>query len=478
MGNSDKRARQRAKRATPVATVPEQPLELGLTPAHNDSGPFLAVPPPTSSLPPPPLPANMEPDLKADELNLQAIELRDFLNSKQETVWTASLRELLKLGGYLGVDSQLIHDINLHYQSLAYQVISENRFYHLRHLKQTDETAYQEGLEAGIFEERTRQNLLSDIAPPPLPLPSQDLSPTIKLPLLPTSAPPPPTPPTPSSGASLPSCSTNEQGGSDLSVLYTALDSLDLWGVSEFCSKSENTQHNFAWQLWTVAFAAGANLKVSRVTIRTASSQTDVHTSEVSIQTSTPKCDVRPHPDPITCEQYSQTSCEFVEASVQTLLPTPDVAQPPTPNPSPSPSSLSITPTSITGDDPSTEAAAATLDILPVQSSTCSWADDIDSCPILPTYYPKYPPRDLSCLNSGNPSPFRTNSHRIPPRRRTYQQSWSLYPPPRRPQQFRKLSTTATPPPPVNLQTKLNWNEDPRLFELGRALNALGWIRA
>ena len=156
----------------------------------------------------------------------------------------------------------------------------------------------------------------------------------------------------------------------------------------------------------------------------------DVHTSEVSIQTSTPKCDVPPHPDPITCEQYSQTSSEFVEASVQTLLPTPDVAQPPTPNPSPSPSSLSITPTSITGDDPSTEAAAATLDISPVQSSTSSWADDIDSCPILPTYYPKYPPCDLSCLNYGNPSPFWTNSHRIPPRRRTYQQSWSQYPPP------------------------------------------------
>lgn len=111
----------------------------------------------------------------------------------------------------------------------------------------------------------------------------------------------------------------------------------------------------------------------------------------------------------------------------------------------------------------------------PVAPQKLSWDDDSASLPVIPLFKT---PRDFSALRSNN-RPFGTLRNRkrrcyrtarhipIPPTRFSspnthhhYQQS---YPPSQRPK-------TAPFLPPA-----LDWDQDPRLFELSRVLRSLGW---
>ena len=384
----------------------------------------------------------MEPRPNNGEGEIEPIYLSNFLNPVQVVKWNSSLLDFYEINR--GMDTRLIHDLDEQYREIVHRIICGN---HVDQL-QDEAKAFQRGVEAGVLKERSQQQLLSNVAPsPPLP-PSISPPPTLELPSL--------------------SASTDEQMGSHLSALYTALNYANMEAVANYCAKSKNTQYNFLWQLWNVAYASGISFAPGSITCNVLT-QTKIHTSDISIQAS---------PPPSEAPSLSGTTiCELVEASVQTLPSTLDPAQPTILDCPLLPSPLPVTSTFNTSDNPppEPEAVAAASEFPPVQST--SWADDDNSSPILPTYYPKFPPRDFSSLNSGSPLPFQTNLRRILPRRRSRHQFWNRLPPPRRHPQFRNLRTSTYPPPSVNLQLKLNWNNDPRLFELGRALNALGWVR-
>jgi len=387
------------------------------------------------------VPKSVEPRPNNGESEIEPIYLSDFLNPVQEVEWNSSLLDFYEIDR--GMDPHLIQDLDEQYREIVYRIICRN---HVDQL-QNEVKAFQRGVEAGVLKECSQQQLLSNIAPSPPP-PSISPPPTLELPSL--------------------SASTDEQMGFNLSALYTALNYTNMEAVANYCAKSKNTQYNFLWQLWNIAYASGISFAPGSITCNV-STQTKIHTSDISIQASTPASEA---------PSLSGTAiCKLVEASVQMLPSTLDASQPTILDCPLSPSSLPVTSTFNTSDDPppEPEAVAAASEFLPVQST--SWADDDNSSPILPTYYPKFPPRDFSSLNSGSPSPFQTNSRHILPRRRSHHQFWSRLTPPRRHSQFRNLRNPTYPPPSVNLQLKLNWNNDPRLFELGRALNALGWIR-
>ncbi|KAJ7614482.1 hypothetical protein FB45DRAFT_1064731 [Roridomyces roridus] len=118
------------------------------------------------------------------------------------------------------------------------------------------------------------------------------------------------------------------------------------------------------------------------------------------------------------------------------------------------------------------------------------WAEDASMLPTtpLPQPSPSSAVRDFSCLRSEAPAPFASIQRR---RRRSPRQS-------RRPvHQNRGYSSATTrtppnhyyrqpppflPPPstrafPLKDSASLDWDHDPRLSDLGRALTALGWIR-
>lgn len=141
---------------------------------------------------------------------------------------------------------------------------------------------------------------------------------------------------------------------------------------------------------------------------------------------------------------------------------------------------------------PDTESLSAPLD----------WAEDVASIPILPN--PSIAPRDLSVLRTPNSQPFR-DLRRHRKRRQMAQHTWSAVP-----QKSEQLvnSVNALPPSfitrrhpsgiapgkpvivipsasassastsPLIIPLTLDWDQDPRLLELGCALKALGWIRA
>ena len=121
--------------------------------------------------------------------------------------------------------------------------------------------------------------------------------------------------------------------------------------------------------------------------------------------------------------------------------------------------------------------------------TSLNWADDAASLPILPS---RPPPRDLSILHSSSAKPFsslqrrnkRSQAHFSQPFRNhkpfpILRQTFSRHRfPPHRfsstsSQSFQYLNHT----PQFSSTSALNWEDDPRLFELSRALNALGWVR-
>jgi len=134
----------------------------------------------------------------------------------------------------------------------------------------------------------------------------------------------------------------------------------------------------------------------------------------------------------------------------------------------------------------------------PPPSTSLNWADDAASLPILSI---RPPPRDLSALRSMKRNPFGSLQRRSKPFRSRVSScfhqdipfsrtphsryrpqplcSSSLFPKPHvSPQVSKKepfISSKVTPP--SSRISVLDWDQDPRLSDLSRALKALGWIR-
>ncbi|KAJ7017177.1 hypothetical protein C8F04DRAFT_1086607 [Mycena alexandri] len=137
------------------------------------------------------------------------------------------------------------------------------------------------------------------------------------------------------------------------------------------------------------------------------------------------------------------------------------------------------------------------LGITPTAPALLDWAEDAASLPICPPHSATSPspPRDFSALHTGSLQPFASLQHR---RRRSPRPATILQRTPRhsirRPQQkssahvpsTRQTSPSYSHPPPSirfpaatsNGPAVLNWDQDPRLRDLGQALRTLGWVRA
>ncbi|KAJ7766569.1 hypothetical protein DFH07DRAFT_809424 [Mycena maculata] len=121
------------------------------------------------------------------------------------------------------------------------------------------------------------------------------------------------------------------------------------------------------------------------------------------------------------------------------------------------------------------------------------WAEDAATLPIVPLHSAPSPstPRDFSALRTGSPQPFASlqRRRRRSPRPPTSQQHHSNCRP-RKPR-VPYAANRRTPPSSIHVPaptsfppsdkpaTKfpLDWDQDPRLRDLGQALAALGWVR-
>ena len=128
-------------------------------------------------------------------------------------------------------------------------------------------------------------------------------------------------------------------------------------------------------------------------------------------------------------------------------------------------------------------------------SPPLNWADDAASLLILLS---RSTPRDLSALRSSSPNPFsslqrrknqsQTNSPQPFPHREHFSNprqknsrccvsSFHFSPPRSSSFQFRLDRVHPQRTPHFSPRSALNWDGDPRLFELSQALNALGWVQ-
>ena len=192
-----------------------------------------------------------------------------------------------------------------------------------------------------------------------------------------------------------------------------------------------------------------------------------VQTDEISprpmattaVQIDTPKPPPTPRSTPNTADSAIQTTpLGIQDASSQTL-----------PHPSLIPDSIRTTsppPTSL------------------------NWADDAASLPILSSQPPL---RDLSALRSSSPKPFSSLQRRNKRSQTHFSQpfhDYTLFPTPCRTFSrrrfpapcfssipFRSARVHPHRTPRFSSTSALNWEADPRLFELSQALNALGWVR-
>ncbi|KAJ6511891.1 hypothetical protein C8R47DRAFT_1092587 [Mycena vitilis] len=136
-------------------------------------------------------------------------------------------------------------------------------------------------------------------------------------------------------------------------------------------------------------------------------------------------------------------------------------------------------------------AAAPTVPALP----RLDWAEDAATLPVIPSHTapPLSTPRDFSALCTGSPQPFDSlqRRRRRPPTstlqnhsvhrdfiRRPRQKNSVHYPAGRRaPLPYSHRPPSVLLPAPSSLSPSVNWDHDPRLRDLGRALAALGWVR-
>ncbi|KAJ7508056.1 hypothetical protein B0H11DRAFT_2308254 [Mycena galericulata] len=112
--------------------------------------------------------------------------------------------------------------------------------------------------------------------------------------------------------------------------------------------------------------------------------------------------------------------------------------------------------------------------ILPILSTTPSliWADEPSDVHIPKrTNSPQLPPRDFSALRSDSTSsaPFATLRYRA---HRTQKSAPGTHLSAMRP---RVTRGSASKPSTANTGSSLDWDRDPRLFDLSRALRSLGW---
>ena len=179
------------------------------------------------------------------------------------------------------------------------------------------------------------------------------------------------------------------------------------------------------------------------------------------------------------CEKdYKTTSSALSALKVST---TDDASTQTTPHMSPTPSHTSLNPTAPSLNPTAFETRPATANSMeshqeikkPPVSDRFSWADDASALPTSPTL--PHPPRDLSCLRSTSTHPFsslqRKRGHpknrrpRITQRLRVSHWPGHTHP-------WHHLSHPYTPSPVL-----LNWDQDPRLADLSKALRALGWVQ-
>jgi len=111
------------------------------------------------------------------------------------------------------------------------------------------------------------------------------------------------------------------------------------------------------------------------------------------------------------------------------------------------------------------------------------WANDAASLPILPR---NPPPRDLSVLRSSSQQPFSSLQRRNKKSKKHFSQPFRCHHSSSVPHQknfqarylpFRSSSAPFVPAPRSRSPSTLNWEDDPQLSDLSRALRALGWIR-
>ncbi|KAJ7867673.1 hypothetical protein B0H14DRAFT_3587876 [Mycena olivaceomarginata] len=135
------------------------------------------------------------------------------------------------------------------------------------------------------------------------------------------------------------------------------------------------------------------------------------------------------------------------------------------------------------------------LDAPVVPGAPLDWAEDAAALPI-PSPSPHTPsmppsPRDFSALSTGSAKPFaslqrrRRSSPRAPsswshscpiPRQRTQSGVYHHYPQ-KHTTHFHPSFRFAEPSNYFSPPTQLDWDRDPRLRDLSRALTALGWVK-
>ncbi|PPQ86739.1 hypothetical protein CVT24_004712 [Panaeolus cyanescens] len=114
----------------------------------------------------------------------------------------------------------------------------------------------------------------------------------------------------------------------------------------------------------------------------------------------------------------------------------------------------------------------------PAQSMNFDWAEDVATLPV--SSQQQYPPRDLSVLRSTSSNPFSS----IRSRKRRYigpqkygRQHNPILSSQRYPFSVSHHPSTEQPRPRVHSHSTnvLNWDQDPRLQDLSKALRSLGW---
>lgn len=221
-------------------------------------------------------------------------------------------------------------------------------------------------------------------------------------------------------------------------TLSKLLAARDVHGVFNFCQQTADSEHGKFALVWDLAFQAGKSFAQGE-TVSPSCKKPTVATSEPASATTPPTVPILP---PIS---------------------------------EPSQRSARPTPTAIT--------AAVSILPGPSPSTKLSWADDCTSLPVIPLVKT---PRNISCLRSGN-KPFGTLQHR---NRRHSQITQRVSVPPH---SFPSVRACASAPvylipsrrmrssPPAvytnaapSISLALDWDRDPRLFELTRILRSLG----
>src|SRR5271168_4008854 len=182
----------------------------------------------------------------------------------------------------------------------------------------------------------------------------------------------------------------------------------------------------------------------------------------------------------ITVDSGTQTQNDDDSPPLLPVIPTAPVLKPPPkmePHPPPLPSMQPLKPKPYKRQDlasePHPQPSPAHFD----------WANDAASLPILPR---NPPPRDLSVLRSSSQQPFSSLQRRNKKSKKHFSQPFRCHHSSSVPHQnffqarylpFRSSSAPFVPAPRSRSPSTLNWEDDPRLSDLSRALRALGWIR-